>query len=232
MRSADQIRARAEAICLRSLALNEQVMHRLRAAQLRTNVHRSLSITSIADSSVELRRAIEARLRNMSPGFMRLLNVDQSTGTFEERVNGKTVTSKFSYTIDGPTVVLKTLRDAEPELFLGEHIAELLRDAKLRDAPPNPYEHDLKLRAAGTTPSFEDTYRSERLAQLDAEHARCEAHLAAQPTPRLTTAEAAEFAPPNSYEAGIKTLRSTESQAEQLAKQDYRQVHDARVRSL
>jgi len=78
-------------------------------------------------------------------------------------------------------------------------------------APPDPYAAGLaQLRAATATPlsTFEDQYKASRLRELAAEYDRAAAHLEVNPSPRLTAAEATEYAAPNPYEAGLKALRA------------------------
>jgi hypothetical protein len=84
-------------------------------------------------------------------------------------------------------------------------------------APVDGYASALKARAASETQTpaehlaaFEEQWKAARLRDLDAEHAETDAHLAPTSTPRLPTAELAEFKPPNPYEAGIKALREKE----------------------
>ena len=77
---------------------------------------------------------------------------------------------------------------------------------------PDPYAADLaKLRSATSTPlrDFEDRYRQERLAALDAEHRAMDAYIAAHPRPRLTTAELAEFKATDPYAVSLTTLRAS-----------------------
>ena len=95
-------------------------------------------------------------------------------------------------------------------------------------APPNPYEHGLKkLRAASSTPerSFEEHWKAARLRALEIEHAEIEAHIEANPYPRLTTAELEECRAPDPYRAGLDKLRSeTERDRERLhARQRFKQ---------
>jgi len=76
--------------------------------------------------------------------------------------------------------------------------------------PPNPYTHGLTaLRAATATPesTFEDRWKAERLAALSTEHRDIAASIAAAPQPRLTAAQVAEFAPPNSYQVALAAMK-------------------------
>jgi hypothetical protein len=77
-------------------------------------------------------------------------------------------------------------------------------------AAPNPYEQGLKtLRAATATDAsrFEDEWKASRLRELEATRTALDAET---PEPRLTTAELAEWTPPNAYAAGIKALQMKE----------------------
>ena len=80
-----------------------------------------------------------------------------------------------------------------------------------RDAePPNPYTRPLAaMRAAQATDAsrFEDAYKQSRRADVEATR---RALAAEEPAARLTTAELNKYAPPNSYEAGLKALRERE----------------------
>lgn len=77
--------------------------------------------------------------------------------------------------------------------------------------PPNPYAAGLaSLRAAEATPEsrFAEQYAAERLRALAAERAALDAHIEANPFPRLTAAEAAEYAAPNGYQLALDKMRS------------------------
>ncbi len=79
-------------------------------------------------------------------------------------------------------------------------------------AAPNPYTPGLTaLRAAAATPesTFEDRYKAERLAALDAEYARFASSIEADPLP-LRTAEAA-FPTPDPYREGIVALQGRDA---------------------
>ena len=89
------------------------------------------------------------------------------------------------------------------------HEEALRQDA----APPNGYKVGLAaLRAATATPArdFEDRYKAARLRDLEAEATR-RAGAAEAPAPRMTSAELAPYAAPDSYEAGLKALRAKET---------------------
>jgi hypothetical protein len=93
----------------------------------------------------------------------------------------------------------------------------LPQNAVTTAAAPRPYDAPLKARvAANVTPEreFENTYKARRLAEFAAEYARTDAHREANPSPRLTAAEAAEFheryRAPDPYAAGLKALRAKE----------------------
>ena len=77
--------------------------------------------------------------------------------------------------------------------------------------PPDPYAAGLaKLRAANATDlsRFEDRWKAERFAALQAEYAAMDEHLPANPTPRLTAAELADYRASDPYRAGLDKLRS------------------------
>jgi hypothetical protein len=97
----------------------------------------------------------------------------------------------------------KTLGDAE------WHTVGQGPDAE--SAAPNPYAAGLaKLRAASATDQwrFEEHWKAERLATLQAEYEAIDEHLQANPTPRLTTAELAPYGAPDPYRAGLEKMRS------------------------
>jgi hypothetical protein len=80
------------------------------------------------------------------------------------------------------------------------------------DAAPNAYAEGLKkLRSATAFEVFEDSYKAQRLAALETEHVAMAALPA--PEPRLTTAELAEFSPPDIYAEGLKALQERAARA-------------------
>ena len=87
-------------------------------------------------------------------------------------------------------------------------------------SPPDPYEQGLeKLRDATATDAsrFEDNYKTERFRALEREHAAIQTQSDADPFPRLTAAELAEYRAPDPYKAGLDKLRSkTERDRERL----------------
>jgi hypothetical protein len=156
---------------------------------LRTLAERELRLTTaITDDKAALTRAIEARLKRVSPGFMRVVAVDaeKGIGTYEERVNGKTITSKFTFELDGEVVVLKT-------------------------ASANPYERAIaKQREREATPEsrFAAEYATDRLAAFADEYNRAEADDATRPAPRvMSAAQRAEVAPPNGYQLALDAMK-------------------------
>jgi hypothetical protein len=77
-------------------------------------------------------------------------------------------------------------------------------------APPNAYEHGLtRLRAAEAR--TEDAWKVDRLRALEIESAEMDAEVEANPFPSLTAAEAAEFAPPDAFEADLKALQASDA---------------------
>ncbi len=62
-----------------------------------------------SDITIELTKA----LRRVSPGFMQIVKLTDSGGSFEEFKDGKTVSSKFTYHVDGNTVVLDSPTQVE-----------------------------------------------------------------------------------------------------------------------
>ena len=74
---------------------------------------------------------------------------------------------------------------------------------------PDIYAADLaKLKtASATSESFEEAWKRDRLAALDAEYRRLDAHIDAHPTPRTAEGGESHPPPPNPHEAGIKALR-------------------------
>jgi hypothetical protein len=90
-----------------------------RFAQIRTTQARQMCTSiqpPLTDDKAALVRSIEARLRRVSRGLMRITDVDieKGTGRYEERVDGETVTSKFTFELDGDVVVLKTAETYAP----------------------------------------------------------------------------------------------------------------------
>ena len=76
---------------------------------------------------------------------------------------------------------------------------------------PNPYEGALAVMRAATATAastFEEAWKSDRLRATSATRAALDA---AGPMPRLTAAEAAEFAPPDPYAPGLAALREGEA---------------------
>jgi hypothetical protein len=109
----------------------------------------------------------------------------------------------------------QTLHPDDHVMRLGDnewHTVRELRAAAAKEfEPPKAYERDVRqMRAASATDlsRFEVDYKASRLRELAAEYAEIDAHLEANPSPRLTAAELAEYAPPDPYEAGIKALRA------------------------
>ena len=89
-----------------------------------------------------------------------------------------------------------------------------------RAAAPNPYEGPLNQRAASerqtpndqqTPEDFAKQWQAERQRELDAEYARHAAAIAVRPAPKLTAAELAPYAAPDSWAAGIKALQLKEA---------------------
>jgi hypothetical protein len=80
---------------------------------------------------------------------------------------------------------------------------------------PDPYAAPIAtLRAAERRTAeerFAEQYKAERTRELDAERAEIDAHIAATPAPRLTTAELAAYVAPDPYAAGIKALQLKEA---------------------
>jgi hypothetical protein len=130
-------------------------------------------------------------------------------------------------TLDDPDTAgaLRTLASHTP--LTGDRANQFLHDrchAQLRTlgpdlsttdllAAPDPYAEGLKqLRAAAATPesTFEQRWKEDRLAALDAEYQRWNAHVREHPSPRLTDAEEASssYAPPDPYKAGLDKMRS------------------------
>jgi len=78
----------------------------------------------------------------------------------------------------------------------------------------DPYAKDLALKTASAAPetSFEDKWKADRLAALDAEYRRLDAHINTHPTPRVAEGRKT-YPPPNSYEAGIQALAARDARA-------------------
>lgn len=78
-------------------------------------------------------------------------------------------------------------------------------------APPAAdfYRDALALRTAAerTPEQFEADYKAERLRDLNLEHQRFATHSEANPFPRFTAAELADYSAPDPYAAGLKALR-------------------------
>ena len=81
-----------------------------------------------------------------------------------------------------------------------------------QDEVPDPYASDTAtLRAAMATPAsrFEKQYATERLREFAKEQPDIDAHV--DSAPRLTSAELAEWDPPDPYSAHIKALQAKEA---------------------
>lgn len=84
-------------------------------------------------------------------------------------------------------------------------------DATFISAAPEPYVPGIAaaLRAAQATPN--DDYRAARMLALKSEQSALDEYIEANPFPRMTAAEAEEYAPIDIYAEGIKALLEKES---------------------
>jgi hypothetical protein len=100
---------------------------------------------------------------------------------------------------------VKSLGDAE-----WQRVGDLRAAVAKEFEPPNPYERDvIRLRAASATDlsRFEDSYKAQRLRDLEATRAALDAHIAEHPVEPLTDEEVKQYRAPDSYAAGIRALQ-------------------------
>src|SRR5262245_3405566 len=164
------------------------------AAQLVSN---DATLRARSAPSAEQQRAFGLELGRRDRGFMRVVTVGDGAGTYEARDGDATVTKTFTFS--GVSILTPKYEPA----------ASAVTAASSYEAP-DPYRREVAARAAASSTelsTFESRWKADRLRDLAAGHERVDAHLAATPPTRMTTAELATARPPDPYAAGIKQLQ-------------------------